>query len=52
MATIDIGAATLGYDIEGDGPAWLVLLHEIGGTRETWAPGCACARRTLQGAAL
>jgi 3-oxoadipate enol-lactonase len=38
MATIDIGAATLGYDIEGDGPAWLVLLHEIGGTRETWAP--------------
>ncbi len=37
MASIDIGGASIAYDIAGEGP-WLVLLHEIGGTRETWSP--------------
>jgi 3-oxoadipate enol-lactonase len=36
VALIDIGGARIGYDDEGQGPC-LVLLHEIGGTRETWA---------------
>ena len=49
MATVDIGGANIGYDLEGEGAAskpWLVLLHEIGGTRETWAPVAqALARR-------
>jgi 3-oxoadipate enol-lactonase len=40
MPSIDIGGARIGYDLEGEGPGskpWLALLHEIGGTRETWA---------------
>jgi 3-oxoadipate enol-lactonase len=33
---IDLNDASITYDVEGEGP-WLVLLHEIGGTRESWA---------------
>jgi len=46
MARISIGAADINYQIAGSGDEWLVLLHEIGGTLETWAAVApALARR-------
>jgi 3-oxoadipate enol-lactonase len=36
MATIDLGGAGIHYELDGGGE-WLVLLHEIGGTLESWA---------------
>ncbi len=36
MATISLGSASLHYELDGQGD-WLVLLHEIGGTLETWS---------------
>ena len=33
---INLKDASIAYDVEGNGP-WLVTLHEIGGTRESWA---------------
>jgi 3-oxoadipate enol-lactonase len=38
MPTISIDGATINYTLSGEGPDWLVLLHEIGGTLETWLP--------------
>lgn len=38
MPTISIEGATINYALSGEGPDWLVLLHEIGGTLETWSP--------------
>jgi 3-oxoadipate enol-lactonase len=37
MPRIALGDTTLNYVAMGDGPEWLVLLHEIGGTLETWS---------------
>jgi 3-oxoadipate enol-lactonase len=36
MATIALGPASINYILDGAGE-WLVLLHEIGGTLETWS---------------
>lgn len=38
MPTIAIAGATINYALSGEGPDWLVLLHEIGGSLETWSP--------------
>jgi len=38
MPTISIEGATINYALSGEGPDWLVLLHEIGGTLDTWSP--------------
>jgi pimeloyl-ACP methyl ester carboxylesterase len=43
MPTTQIDAATINYELSGEGPL-VVLLHEIGGTRETWAPLAALLR--------
>ena len=36
MPVVQLGPATINYELSGDGPL-LVLLHEIGGTLETWS---------------
>src|SRR4051812_11425611 len=36
MPRIALSSVTLNYDLDGGGPEWLVLLHEIGGTLESW----------------
>lgn len=33
---VDVGGASLRYDLAGDGSAILVLIHELGGTLESW----------------
>jgi pimeloyl-ACP methyl ester carboxylesterase len=48
---IDIGAAALRYEITGDGPATLVLVHEMGGTLDSWdhvLPALNQGRRVLR----
>lgn len=35
---VTIGAARLRYHIAGQGPDWLVLLHELGGSLDSWSP--------------
>jgi 3-oxoadipate enol-lactonase len=37
MTAISIGSATLNYERAGEAGPWLILLHEIGGTLESWA---------------
>jgi 3-oxoadipate enol-lactonase len=37
MTAISIGSAVLNYERSGEAGPWLVLLHEIGGTLESWA---------------
>ena len=37
MQVVELGPATINYELSGEGPL-VVLLHEIGGTLETWAP--------------
>lgn len=37
MTRISIGPANLNYEVAGDGEQWLVLLHEIGGTLQSWS---------------
>jgi 3-oxoadipate enol-lactonase len=37
MPIVNAGGARFGYDLDGEGET-LVLLHEIGGTRRSWAP--------------
>jgi 3-oxoadipate enol-lactonase len=45
MAMISLDGTTINYVLDGEGD-WLVLLHEIGGTLETWsAVAPALARR-------
>ncbi len=36
MATIFLGPTSINYELDGGGE-WLVLLHEIGGTLESWS---------------
>jgi 3-oxoadipate enol-lactonase len=48
---IDIGSAALRYELTGDGPATLVLVHEMGGTLDSWdhvLPALAQGRRVLR----
>ena len=35
MDWIDVNGAALRYDVQGEGPAGLVLVHEMGGTLES-----------------
>ncbi|MGE0565279.1 MAG: alpha/beta fold hydrolase [Pseudolabrys sp.] len=37
MAQLDIPGASIRYELSGEGGDWLVLLHEIGGTLESWS---------------
>jgi 3-oxoadipate enol-lactonase len=37
MPVVELGPATINYRLSGEGPL-VVLLHEIGGTLETWTP--------------
>lgn len=48
---IDIGGAALRYELAGEGPATLVLVHEMGGTLDSWdhvLPALAQGRRVLR----
>lgn len=48
---IDIGGAALRYELTGDGPTTLVLVHEMGGTLDSWdhvLPTLAQGRRVLR----
>lgn len=51
MNWIDVNNAALRYDLQGDGPATLVLVHEMGGTLESWdqvLPALLPGRRILR----
>jgi len=51
MNWIDVNGAGLRYDISGDGPKTLVLVHEMGGTLESWdqvLPMLQTGRRILR----
>ncbi len=48
---IDVNGAALRYDVQGEGPAGLVLVHEMGGTLESWdevLPALLPGRRVLR----
>jgi len=36
MPRLTLSSVTLNYELAGDGGEWLVLLHEIGGTLDSW----------------
>lgn len=38
MDQIDLGGARFRTDVAGQGDDWLVLLHELGGSLESWGP--------------
>lgn len=51
MPFIEINGAALRYDLAGPGPATLVLVHEMGGTLESWddvLPALSRDRRVLR----
>jgi len=51
MDWIEVNGTALRYDITGDGPGTLVLVHEMGGTLESWdqtMPALARGRRVLR----
>ncbi len=51
MDWVDINGTSLRYDVIGDGPADLVLVHEMGGTLESWdgvLPALLPGRRILR----
>ncbi len=51
MNWLDANDAALRYDLQGDGPATLVLVHEMGGTLESWdhvLPALLPGRRILR----
>lgn len=51
MPAIAVDTATINYELSGQGPDWLVLLHEIGGSLESWAavaPGLETRFRVLR----
>jgi 3-oxoadipate enol-lactonase len=51
----DVNGVSLRYDLSGDGPATLVLLHEMGGSLESWdyvlplLPPCRILRFDMRG---
>ncbi|HJS85374.1 MAG TPA: alpha/beta hydrolase [Acetobacteraceae bacterium] len=51
MDWIEVNGTALRYDITGEGPSTLVLVHEMGGTLESWdqvVPALARERRVLR----
>ena len=51
MDWIEVNGAALRYDVQGAGPATVVLIHEMGGTLESWdavVPKLASKRRVLR----
>jgi len=51
MDWIEVNGTALRYDVTGAGPGTLVLVHEMGGTLESWdqvVPALACGRRVLR----
>ncbi len=51
MDWIEVNGTSLRYDLSGDGPATLVLVHEMGGTLESWdqvLPALRPGRRILR----
>jgi 3-oxoadipate enol-lactonase len=42
---IDAGGVALRYELSGDGPRVVVLVHEMGGTLESWEPIMPALRR-------
>ncbi len=51
MAFIEVNGASLRYDLTGSGPKTLVLVHEMGGTLESWddvLPALNQGRRVLR----
>jgi pimeloyl-ACP methyl ester carboxylesterase len=56
---VDLGTAALRYDVSGHGPETLVLLHEMGGTLESWdhvvpqlGDSCRVLRFDMRGSGL
>ncbi len=50
MPKLALGPTAINYELTGSGPDWLVLLHEIGGTLQSWnalVPGLAKRFRVL-----
>lgn len=51
MDWIEVNGTSLRYDVAGDGPSTLVLVHEMGGTLESWEqvlPALARTRRVVR----
>jgi pimeloyl-ACP methyl ester carboxylesterase len=51
MDWIEVNGTSLRYELSGDGPATLVLVHEMGGTLESWdqvLPALSPGRRILR----
>ncbi len=51
MNWIEVNGTSLRYDVHGSGKSTLVLVHEMGGTLESWdrvVPGVSHARRVLR----
>lgn len=51
MAWIEVNGASLRYELSGSGPGTLVLVHEMGGTLESWddvLPALSRGRRVLR----
>ncbi|MBW8269432.1 alpha/beta fold hydrolase [Caldovatus aquaticus] len=51
MDWIEVNGTALRYDLSGEGPSTLVLVHEMGGTLNSWdevAPALARRRRVLR----
>lgn len=51
MPFLEINGAALRYDLTGSGPKTLVLVHEMGGTLESWddvVPALSAGRRVLR----
>ena len=51
MPFIEVNGAALRYDVTGGGPATLVLVHEMGGTLDSWdlvLPALSHGRRVLR----
>jgi 3-oxoadipate enol-lactonase len=39
MNWIEVNGTSLRYDLSGSGPTTLVLVHEMGGTLDSWDAG-------------
>jgi 3-oxoadipate enol-lactonase len=51
MNWVEVNGTSLRYDISGAGPTWVVLIHEMGGTLESWdrvLPSINNGRRVLR----
>ena len=51
MNWIEVNGTSLRYDVAGSGPTTLVLIHEMGGTLDSWdqvLPGVSNGRRVLR----